>query len=164
MNKLVIFFVSIIAIYLVHMGIDTNTNIADMKMQISQIESSNQDMKEQIGEKQHLKKMKPIPLSDEYARFLNQVRVIEDYSGTSMNIELEDKTDVNDISQQFSLSEYKGVRELKLKIIIDKFSKETDMGAVLDDIHQLEKFTDFKATEINKDNNSLIVKGEVYGL
>jgi len=38
------------------------------------------------------------------------------------------------------------------------------MGAVLDDIHLLEKNTDFKASEISKDSNNLIVKGEIYGL
>ena len=51
-----------------------------------------------------------------------------------------------------------------MKIVINKYSKETDMGAVLDDIHLLEKNTDFTATQIVKDNNNLIVKGEIYGI
>ena len=47
---------------------------------------------------------------------------------------------------------------------VDKFSNETDMGAVLNDIYQLEMSTDFKVTEINKEGNTLIVKGDVYGI
>ena len=72
--------------------------------------------------------------------------------------------DSQDISSHYVDTEYKGIRGLKIQIVVDKFSKETDMGAVLDDIHLLEKNTDFVSSEISKDNNNLIVKGEVYGL
>jgi hypothetical protein len=95
---------------------------------------------------------------------MNQIRLLESYSGTSMNVQLEATTDTQDISSHYEDTQYKGIRGLPIKIVVDKFSKETDMGAVLDDIHVLEKNTDFIASEISKDNNNLIVKGEVYGL
>ena len=90
--------------------------------------------------------------------------MLEGFGGTNMDVQLDGVKDAGDISTQFEDTEYKGVRGLKIKIVVNKFSKETDMGAVLDDIHLLEKNTDFIASEISKDSNNLIVKGEIYGL
>jgi uncharacterized protein with HEPN domain len=95
---------------------------------------------------------------------MNQIRLLESASGTSMNVQLEGTMDTQDIANHYEDTPYKGIRGLRIRIVVDKFSKETDMGAVLDDIHLLEKNTDFMASEISKDNNNLIVKGEVYGL
>jgi hypothetical protein len=72
--------------------------------------------------------------------------------------------DTQDISSHYENTEYKGIRGLKIKIVVNKFLKETGMETVLDNIQILEKNTDFMVTEISKDNNNLIVKGEVYGL
>lgn len=136
----------------------------NLKDEDSQLEANNQDMKQEIQDKELLAKREPVLLSAEYSLVMNQVRLLESYSGTSMNVQLDGIKDANDISAQYIDTEYKGVRGLKIKIVVDKFSKETDMGAVLDDIHLLERDTDFMASEIDKENNDLIVKGVVYGL
>jgi hypothetical protein len=128
------------------------------------LEEQNADMKEQIRYKQSLEKHPAIRLSTEYGLMMNEVRMLESYSGTSMNVQLEDAKNADDIANHYESTSYKGVRGLKIKIVIDKFSKETDMGAVLDDVHILEKSTDFLASTIAKDNNNLIVKGEIYGI
>lgn len=81
-----------------------------------------------------------------------------------MNLTIEKSADNDDIAHHYVDSQYRGIKKLPIVIQIDKFSSETDMGAVLNDVYHLEKETDFKATEINKEGNVLIVKGEVYGL
>ena len=164
MNKIIIFISFIVAIVLGSVGRSTNLDVNNQKEEYAQLESNNFEMSQKIKDKEFLTKRKPVPLAREYSLVMNHVRILESYSGTRMNVELEGIKDVDDISSRYVDTEYKGVMGLKIRIVVDKFSKETDMGAMLDDIHLLEKNTDFMATEITKDNNNLIIKGEVYGL
>jgi hypothetical protein len=164
MNKIMIIISFIVSIVLINFGISTKLQVESLRSEDSQLEKDYFDMKQKIRDKRSLIKHTPIPLSKEYGLVMNQMRILESYSGTNMNIQLEGTKDTNDISDHYVDTQYKGVRGLKIKIVVDKFSKETDMGAVLDDIHLLEKNTDFTASEIAKDNNNLIVKGEIYGL
>ena len=164
MNKIIIFVSFVISILFLHFGMSTKTEVDNLKDVNTQFEANNQDMKQKISEKETLLKRKGVLLPVEYGLFMNQVRMLEGFGGTNMDVELDGVKDAGDISTQFEDTEYKGVRGLKIKIVVNKFSKETDMGAVLDDIHLLEKNTDFMASEISKDSNNLIVKGEIYGL
>jgi hypothetical protein len=142
----------------------TKAQVDNLRDEFSQLEANNLDMKQKINEKGFLVKREGVLLPVEYNLVINQVRMLEGYSGTNMALQLNGIKDAADISTQFEGTEYKGVRGLRIKIVVNKFSKETDMGVVLDDIHLLEENTDFMASEITKDNNNLIVKGEIYGL
>ncbi len=164
MNKIVIFISFIVSIILVNLGMSTGVQISNLRDEESQLEANSLDMKQKIKDKESLVEHEPVLLSTEYGLVMNQIRLLESYSGTNMNVQLEGAKDVKDIADQYVDTAYRGVRGLKIRIVVDNFSKEADMGAVLDDIHLLEKNTDFLASEIDKDTNNLIVKGEVYGL
>ena len=164
MNKIIIFISFVVAIVLINFGMSTRAQVDELKKEDSQLQANNLDMEKKINDKESLSKQVPVPISTEYSVVMNQIRLLESYSGTSMNVQLEGAMDTQDISSHYEDTQYQGIRGLKILIVVDKFSKETDMGAVLDDIYLLEKNTDFMASEISKDNNNLIVKGEVYGL
>jgi len=164
MNKIIICISMLVTFVLINSGISVKTQVEVLKKENSGLQSGNLYLKNKIKSKEFLPKLAPIPISTEYSLVLNQIRLLESYSGTSMNVQLDGGVDTQDISRDYEDTQYKGIRGLKIKIVVDKFSKETDMGAVLDDIHLLEKNTDFMASEISKDNNNLIVKGEIYGL
>jgi len=164
MNKIIVCASIILSFVFINLGINTKTQVDELKNENQQLQASNFDLKSKIRSKESLNKQTPVPIAMEYNEVLNQIRLLESYGGTSMSIQLNGKSDTQDISNDYEDTEYKGVRGLKVQIVVDKFSKETDMGAVLDDIHLLERNTDFLATEISKENNNLIVKGEVYGL
>jgi len=164
MNKIIIFISFVVSIILVNFGMSTKAQVDNLRDEKAQLQTNNFDMEQKIKRKEILIKREPVLLSTEYGLVMNQVRMLESTSGTNMNIQLEANQDADDISDHYVDTPYKGIRGLKIKIAVDKFSKETDMGAVLDDIHFLEKHTDFMASEISKNNNNLIVKGEIYGL
>ena len=164
MNKIIIFVSCVISILLINFAMSTRTQIDNLKNEAAQLKAGNLDMHQRIKDKEKLIKRKPVLLSTAYGLVLNKMRILESFSGTNMNIQLENSRDADDISEHYMDTEFKGVRGLKIQIVVDKFSKETDMGAVLDDIYLLEKSTDFMASEISKENDNLIVKGEVYGL
>jgi hypothetical protein len=164
MNKVIILISFVVSIILINFGMSEKSQQDNLRNKESQLEANNFDMKQKIKDKDCLIKRAPVPLSTEYGLVINQIKILESYSGTNMNIQLEANKDTDDISDHYISTEYKGIRGLKIKIVVDKFSKETDMGAVLDDVYLLEKYTDFMASEISKDNNNLIIKGEIYGL
>jgi hypothetical protein len=149
---------------LVNLGMSAKTQADNLRDEDSQLARNNLGMKQKIKNEESLVRREPVLLVAEYGLVMNQVRVLESYSGTNMNVQLEEAKDTNDISLHYVDTGYKGIKGLRIKIVIDKFAKETDMGAVLNDIHLLEKNTDFMVSEINKNNSNLIVKGEVYGL
>lgn len=165
MNKIILISSFIIIAILINLGIANNSKTGNLNEQIQQLQASNSDLEQKIAEKKLLPKQDPVPIAYEYGAVINQIRLLESNSGTNMSVQLDGgPSDSEDISTHYENSEYTGIRGLKLQILVNKFSTETDMGAVLDDIHTLEKNTDFITREINKDNNNLIVKGEVYGL
>jgi hypothetical protein len=163
MNKIIIFISLFISAVLINFGISAKEKVEGFKSENSQLQANNLDMKQRIKYKGSLSKQVPVSLTTAYSVVLNQIRLLESYSGTSMNVQLDGGIDSQDISSHYEDTPYKGIRGLRIQIMVNKFSKEIDMGAVLDDIHLLEKNTDFVSTEISKDNNNLIVKGEVYG-
>jgi len=164
MNKSIIFTSFVFSILFINFGLSAKAQIDSLRNENLQLEENNFDLSQQIQDKEFLTKRKPVLLSTAYVLVMNQIRLLESYSGTNMDVQLQNAREIKDIADQYVDTEYKGVRGLKIKIVVNKFSEETDMGAVLDDIHLLEKNTDFMASEIDKDNNNLIVKGEIYGL
>jgi len=164
MNKIIVFISLVVSIVLINGGISVKVQADVLKNENARLQAADLDMTEEIRTKGSLPQQRPVPLSTAYALVLNQTRSLESFSGTSMNVQLEDAMDTQDIASHYEDTLYKGVKGLRIRIVVDKFAKETDMGAVLDDIHLLEKNTDFMASEISKDNNNLIVKGEVYGI
>ena len=164
MNKIIIFISFVVSIVFINFGMSTKAQMDGLKSENARLQANNFDMEQKIKDKEFLAKQAPVSVSTEYSAVMNQIRLLESTSGTNMNVQLEGAMDTQDISSHYEDTAYKGIRGLKIKIVVDKFSKETDMGAVLDDIHLLEKNTDFMASEISKDNNNLIVKGEIYGI
>jgi len=163
MNNTAIFVSLVLSVVLVYFGMNAQTQMQDLREGIIRIEEKNSQMQQNLKEKAGIKLEAPVSLLMEYDLVMNQVRILEGYSGTGMDVKLDGTKDTSDIASQFQNTQYKGVKGLKVKIVINKYSTDTDMGAVLDDIHLLEKNTDFTATQIIKDNNNLIVKGEIYG-
>lgn len=164
MNKPIIFISCVVFFVLVDFGLSTKAQVDELKNENAQLQSNNFDLKKTIEYKESLAKRTPVLIATAYSAVINQIKLLESYSGTSMNVQLDGAKDTEDITSNYVDTEYKGIRGLKIQIVVDKFSQETDMGAVLDDIYTLEENTDFIASEISKENNNIIVKGEVYGL
>jgi len=145
---MIVFISFVVSIFLVNLGMSTKAHVDNLRTEEAQIQANNSDMQQKIKDKELSVKRKPVLLAIEYALVINQIRILESYSGTTMDVQLESSKDTDDISEHYIPTEYRGVKGLRIKIVVDKFSKETDMGAVLDDIHLLEKNTDLMAAEI----------------
>ena len=163
MNKVIIFMVFFISILLINHGLTLKAQIDDLKNNITKIQISDIEMRHKLKDKESLSRQAPVPITTEFNLVLNQLRMLESYSGTSMDVQLEGTLDSQDIVNHFENTEYRDIKGIKIRITVNKFTKETDMGAVLDDIHLLEKNSDFITSEITQDNDRLIVKGEIYG-
>ena len=164
MNRIILLVSVIASILFFHFGLSMRVQINTLRSDEAELQMKNLEMQKNIKDRKSLVKEPPVRMAVAYAFVLNQIKLLENFSGTSMNIELEGGMGSTDIASHYETTAYKGVKGLRIRMVVDKFSKETDMGAVLDDIHQLEKNTDFVSTQISKDNNNLIVKGEIYGI
>ena len=122
------------------------------------------EIKEKIKDKGSLLRRAPATIEKEYGKVLQRINLLKGYCGVNMNVQLEGIMDTQDVSSHYEDTEYKGIKGLRIRITANELSKETDMEIMLDGIYQLEKDTDFIVVEISKENNGLIVKGEVYGL
>jgi hypothetical protein len=163
MNKMIIITCIVISVFLVNAGLSINAQVEDLSRQKDSLLVQNNHMGAEILERQQLIQKLPIEISKAFSLVINEIRYLEENSGTTMNLTIEKSVDDDDIANHYIGSQYRGIKKLPVTIEVDKFSDETDMGAVLNDVYQLELETDFKATEINKEGNTLIVKGDVYG-
>ncbi len=163
MNKGIIIISIVFFIVFIDMGISIKVKIDQLKGVNEQLRSINLDLGQKIKAKELMPKQKPRSLSWEYGFVLNQIRLLERYSGTTMNVVLDGTIGMEDVQGHYEETAYKGIKGLKIKIVVGKLSQGADMGVVLDDIHFLEKNTDLLVSEIIKDNDNLTVKGEVYG-
>ena len=164
MNKIIVLISILASAIFFNCGLSMNTEVVELSSQIEQISIQNDQMQAEISSKQLLAQKPPVEISKAYSLVINDIRYLEGNSGTSMNLMIEKSKENEDISGHYIDCEYRGIKKLPVTIQVDKFSSETDMGAVLNDIYQLEVETDFKAVEINMERNTLMVKGEVYGL
>ena len=164
MNKVIISASIVVSMFFINVGLSINNKVNDLLKQKEDILIQNNHIGVEILERQRLPQRAPVIISKAFSLVINEIRYLEENSGTIMNLTIEKSVDNDDIAHHYVDSQYRGIKKLPIVIQIDKFSSQTDMGAVLNDVYQLEEETDFKATEINKEGNVLIVKGEVYGL
>lgn len=164
MNKIIIFVSLLVLAVLINGGVSSRTQMEKIKNDILKLQVNIQEMKQKVRIKKSLPFRSPVFLSTAYIVLLNQIRYWESDGSLSMNVQLDGGTDAQDISSHFERTEYKGIKGLKIKIVVDRLSQAVDMGEVLDDIDLLERKADFKVLEINKASDNLTIKGEVYGL
>ena len=163
MNNMLVVLAIIVAGVLINGGYGRSSQTMVLKDQKNKMEIEDRRMADELFEKQGIKRSKPQAISKAFIFFLNQTKMFESYSGTQMSIEFNNKEE-EDIEDYYVKTVFRQVKGLPLTINIDKFSNETDMVEVLNDIYLLENHTDFKVTSIVSDNNTLIVKGELYGI
>ena len=164
MNNVLIFTSLLISAVFANLGLDAQKHYNVIKTENSKLQRENQLIYQQIRDKKSLPKQAPVPISAAYGTVLNRLAILNSNSSAKMTVQLEAGTDTDDISTHFEGTVYNGIKGLRIKIVVDKFFQETDMGAVLDDIYLLEMDTDFLVSKITMDNNHLIVKGEIYGI
>jgi hypothetical protein len=164
MNKIFILICIVVSVFFANAGLSINSQVDGISKQSQDILIQNNHMEVEISNRLLLTQKPAVAISKAFSLVVNEIRFLEEYSGTAMNLMIEKSQDNEDIAKHYIDSQYRGIKKLPVLIQVDKFSNETDMGAVLNDIYQLEAETDFKVTEINKEGNTLIVKGDVYGL
>ncbi len=165
MNKIMVVIAVVIAAFLINSGLVLRAQTMDTKRQKNDIVSENFALWDEVDQKQRFKKNEPRAISNAFALFVNETKMFETTSGTRMGIVFGGVPKENEnIEDHYVDTEFRNVKGLVLTINVEKFSNETDMPEVLNDIYLLENRTDFKVSEISIENNALIVKGELYGI
>lgn len=163
MNRIIIVICIVVSLFLINIGLSINSHIDGLTKKTRDIQIQNNLIKEEILNRQILPQRPPMLISNAFSIVINEIYYLEEFSGTAMKLIIEKSNDNEDITKHYINSEYRGIKKLPVLLRIDKFSNETDMGEVLNDIYQLEVMTDFKVNEIIKEGNTLNVKGDVYG-
>ena len=165
MNKIMIVIAVVIAAFFINLGLTLRSQTMDTKKQRNDIVSENLILGDEVDQKQRFKKNEPKAISNAFTLFVNETKMFETYGGTRMGIVFNGGSKENEnIEDHYVDTEFRNVKGLALTIRVEKFSNETDMAEVLNDIYSLENRTDFKVSEISTENNALIVKGELYGI
>ena len=164
MNKYTIFIAFVITVFFLHSAFALRSQTMDTKKQKDNMLSENLALSNELGLKEGFKRDGPKAISMAFALFVNETKMFETYSGTQMKIVFNGTKENENIEDHYVETEFRRVKGLPLTISVEKFSNETDMAGVLNDIYLLEKRTDFKVSEISTENNVLIVKGELYGI
>ncbi len=165
MNKIMIVISVVITVFFINLGFTLRSQTRQVKIEKEEITSQNLVLANEVDQKQLFKKNEPKTISNAFTLFVNEMKMFEIYSGTRMNIVFNGWPKENEnIEDHYVDTEFRNVKGLSLTISVEKFSNETDMAGVLNDIYLLENRTDFKVSEISAENNVLIVKGELYGI
>ncbi len=164
MRKLLVLISLIVAASLFHLGISAHGQAMAMRADKLALEDNNALKTQEIEYKRSLKQTKPLEMSKAFNFLVNQMGFLETYTGTTMDIVFSQGKDRDSLENYYKKTEFRGVNGLPLIISINKFSKETEVGSVLNAVYLLEKRTDFKVTEISKEDANLTVKGELYGI
>lgn len=165
MNKIMIVMAVVIAVFFINTGLTLRAQSGQVKIEKNEIISQNLALFNEAEQKQLFKKSEPKTISNAFTWFVNETKMFEGTSGTRMNIVFKGEARENEnIEEHYVDTEFRNVKGLSLTISIEKFSNETDMAEVLNDIYLLENRTDFKVSEISTENSVLIVKGELYGI
>lgn len=155
----------VITVFFINLGFTLRSQTRQVKIEKEEITSQNLVLANEVDQKQLFKKNEPKTISNAFTLFVNEMKMFEIYSGTRMNIVFNGWPKENEnIEDHYVDTEFRNVKGLSLTISVEKFSNETDMAGVLNDIYLLENRTDFKVSEISAENNVLIVKGELYGI
>lgn len=164
MNKTMIASALIIAAVLINWGLAKQTQMGQAKEDKAAISLQNEALSNELRSKSILKQQRANRISDAFALFINEKKIFETYSGTRMDIVFAGAKENEDLEGHYVDTKFRGVKGLPITFKVDKFSNETGVVEALNDIHLLEAHTDFKVSEISTENNSLIVKGELYGI
>jgi len=165
MNKIMIVIAVVITAFFINSGLTLRSQTMDTKKQKNDMVSENLALSDEVDQKQRFKKNEPKTISNAFTLFVNERKMFEIYSGTRMNIVFNGVPKENEnIEDHYVGTEFRNVKGLPITISVEKFSNETGMAEVLNDIYLLENCTDFKVSEILTENNVLIVKGELYGI
>ena len=164
MSRIVILISIFVSLYFVHTGLLMKVKVQELTRQKQDMVAQNNHMIFEISERLQLPQKQALLMSKAFSKVVNETRYLESNSGTTVDLTIEKSADSDEISSHYQDSQYHGVKKLPVVLHIDKSSSETDLGAVLSDIYQLEIETDFKVTEINKDGTTLLVKGDIYGI
>lgn len=164
MNKTMIVISLAVSALMVNLGITLRAQTLGMKNQSNDMAAENSSLADELDQKQALKKNEPKTISNAFALFVNETKMFETYSGTRMNITFGNSKENEGIEDYLVGTSFRHVKGLPITINVEKFSNETDMAEVLNDIYLLECRTDFKVSGIVSDNSDLIVKGELYGI
>jgi len=164
MKNVLIFIAVVLAGLLIEAGLNIHARAAEIAQEKQALRRQNVSMSDELKAKQRYHPSSPQSMSEAFRFFINQTRMLEIYSGTHMSLVVDAGHDNDDMQEHDVLTEFRRVKGLRLMIHVDKFSNETDMEEVLNDIYLLEKHTDFKVKEIMAANGVLTVKGELYGI
>ncbi len=164
MNKMIIGVSVAIGIFLINSGLMLHRQTIQADAQKNMLLTENLVLSHEIKQEQSFKKNEPKTISQSFTIFVNETKMFETYSGTRMNIVLEGAKENENLEDHLVATAFRGVKALPLNIRVEKFSNETDMGEVLNDIFLLERRTDFKVSEISTEDNTLLAKGELYGI
>ena len=164
MNKIIIIASVIISIILFNFGFSFNGQAIVLNDQKEQIYRENNTMTQELKQKAQFVKKAPVRISKAFCLLINLLRMLENYSGTKMELSFITKGEKNILEDYFSDSTFRNVKILPIVLKINKFSKESDLASVLKDIYVLEKQTDLKVNVITNENDVLEVKGELYGI
>ena len=80
-------------------------------------------MEIRIKHEESLPKRKAVELSVAYSAVINQMKLLESYSGTSMNIVFQGAKDMEDVSTHYVDTSFRGVKGLPVLLNVAKFSK-----------------------------------------
>lgn len=165
MNKIMVITAVVITVFFINLGLTLRSHTREAKIEKEEIASQNLVLSNEVDQKQLFKKNEPKTISNAFTFFVNETKMFETTSGTRMGIVFNGWPKENEnIEDHYVDTEFRNVKGLVLTINVEKFSNETDMAEVLNDIYLLENRTDFKVSEILIENNVLIVKGELYGI
>ena len=153
-----------ITFLLIHSGLILREKATQVRQEKENMSTENIALSDEIDEKRKFRQSQPESIANALTLLVNEIKMVEIYGGTRMTMVFTSKRDNADIQDHFVDTEFRHVKGFPLTICVDRFSDETDMVAVLNDIYLLENRTDLKVSEISMQSNGLIVKGELYGI
>ena len=154
----------LITAFFMNAGLALRSQLTETKQQLNELIHENLSLSEEIAQKRRFERKAPKTVSSAFTLFVNEIRMFETYGGTRMNIAVNGREENQSIVDHYIDTEFRNVKGLPLTVNVEKYSTNTDMVEVLNDIHLLESHTDFKVSEISAENNTLTVKGELYGI
>jgi hypothetical protein len=164
MNKAFLFIALSVSGLFVYLALGEAQKVIHLKKELARLKANNTAIQQKIRARGSLTKLPPIPMPEAYRFFLNQIRLIENYSGAKMDVQLEEGKPLEIISTHYKDAPYKDVKALRIKMLVNRVPEEEGIGMILDDMHLLEKNTDFMVMEVNRESHALTVKGELYGV
>jgi hypothetical protein len=164
MNKILIVTASVLSLVLGNFGASLRAQARDSNQLKEQLRQGNDALEQELKFKQTFPQNEPVSIAKAFDRLINRMRMLENYGGTHMELLWMVTNETDDLENYLKGSSFRQVRILPVVFKVNKYSSETDMGCVLNDIYALEKQTDLKVNDITGRGDVLEVKGELYGI